>query len=204
MANSTLWGALKRGVSIAIGAGVATLGLQAFLIPNHLTDGGIVGVSIIAAHLARLPIGIFLLCVNAPFIYLGYKKLGRMFAISSIADKYFSKILEKAKSPLEKVRVYELKIAMSAGRGERAEAIRLGLEVLGLLGVKLTSSPSASSVKAELGAADKSLSGKNPDRLVDLHLMEEESNKAAMRVLMQIATPAFAGNAPLFYSIIAQ
>ncbi|HQI17957.1 MAG TPA: adenylate/guanylate cyclase domain-containing protein, partial [Leptospiraceae bacterium] len=120
------------------------------------------------------------------------------------ADKYFSKILEKAKSPLEKVRVYELKIAMSAGRGERAEAIRLGLEVLGLLGVKLTSSPSASSVKAELGAADKSLSGKNPDRLVDLHLMEEESNKAAMRVLMQIATPAFAGNAPLFYSIIAR
>jgi uncharacterized membrane-anchored protein YitT (DUF2179 family) len=57
--------------------------LQAFLIPNHLTDGGVVGISIIATHVTGLPIGFFLLCLNAPFIYLGYKKLGSIFAISS-------------------------------------------------------------------------------------------------------------------------
>lgn len=77
---------MKRTCSIVIGAGIAAIGLQVFLVPNHLTDGGIVGVSIIVAHMTRLPIGLFLLCLNAPFIYLGYKKLGRQFAVSSIAS----------------------------------------------------------------------------------------------------------------------
>lgn len=67
-----------------MGASVAAFGLEAFLIPNNLIDGGVVGVSIIAAHLANWPIGIFLVALNVPFIYLGYKKLGKLFAASSI------------------------------------------------------------------------------------------------------------------------
>jgi uncharacterized membrane-anchored protein YitT (DUF2179 family) len=53
------------------------------LIPNHLTDGGIVGISIISAHVFGIPIGAFLILFNVPFIYLGYKKLGRAFALYS-------------------------------------------------------------------------------------------------------------------------
>lgn len=40
--------------------------------------------SIIGSHLLDLPIGIFLFFINLPFIYLGYKKLGRLFAFSSL------------------------------------------------------------------------------------------------------------------------
>lgn len=42
------------------------------------------GVSIIAAELFGLPIGLFLILLNLPFIYLGYKKLGKLFALSSL------------------------------------------------------------------------------------------------------------------------
>lgn len=62
----------------------AAIGLESFLIPNHLVDGGIVGIAIMAAHLFHLPLGAFLVLLNLPFIYLGYRKLGSRFAITSL------------------------------------------------------------------------------------------------------------------------
>jgi uncharacterized membrane-anchored protein YitT (DUF2179 family) len=53
-------------------------------LPNHLLDGGVTGVSIIAAKLSGLPLGVFLVLLNTPFVILGYKKFGRSFAYYSI------------------------------------------------------------------------------------------------------------------------
>jgi uncharacterized membrane-anchored protein YitT (DUF2179 family) len=74
---------LKQALFILLGAVIAAIGLQFFLIPNHLTDGGVVGISIISAQLFNLPVGLFLILFNIPFIYLGYKKLGKSFALYS-------------------------------------------------------------------------------------------------------------------------
>ncbi|MDB5186892.1 MAG: conserved rane protein of unknown function [Candidatus Saccharibacteria bacterium] len=41
------------------------------------------GISIISAHLFNIPIGVFLVLLNIPFIYLGYKKIGKSFALYS-------------------------------------------------------------------------------------------------------------------------
>lgn len=41
------------------------------------------GISIISAHLFNLPIGLFLILFNIPFIYLGYKKISKKFAFYS-------------------------------------------------------------------------------------------------------------------------
>jgi len=54
--------------------------LQFFLLPNHLIDGGVTGVSIIAAEISGLPLALYLLVFNIPFVYLGYKKFGKSFA----------------------------------------------------------------------------------------------------------------------------
>jgi uncharacterized membrane-anchored protein YitT (DUF2179 family) len=69
--------------SVLFGALITAVGLQFFLLPNHLLDGGVTGVSIIGAHLTGLPLGLFLLLLNIPFVYLGYKKFGREFAALS-------------------------------------------------------------------------------------------------------------------------
>jgi uncharacterized membrane-anchored protein YitT (DUF2179 family) len=53
-------------------------------LPNHLLDGGVTGVSIIAAKLSGLPLGLFLIVLNIPFVALGYKKFGKAFACYSI------------------------------------------------------------------------------------------------------------------------
>lgn len=71
---------LWRVIIVLIGSIVAAAGLQYFLIPNHLLDGGVVGISIIASHVSGLPLGLYLIILNAPFIYLGYRKFGKYFA----------------------------------------------------------------------------------------------------------------------------
>ena len=66
-----------------MGSLIAAAGLQLFLIPNHLLDGGVVGISIIASYLTHLPLGLFLVVLNIPFIALGYRKFGAKFALFS-------------------------------------------------------------------------------------------------------------------------
>lgn len=48
-----------------------------------MLDGGVTGISIIGAHLTGAPLGVFLLALNIPFVWLGYKKFGREFAALS-------------------------------------------------------------------------------------------------------------------------
>lgn len=72
-----------RYLMVIIGALVFAIGLELLLIPNNVMDGGIVGVSIILSHLTNLPVGIFIFVINIPFIYIGYKQIGKTFALMS-------------------------------------------------------------------------------------------------------------------------
>jgi len=63
---------------------MTAVGLQFFLLPNHLIDGGVTGASIVAARLSGVPLGVFLVVFNVPFIVLGYKKFGKTFAAYSV------------------------------------------------------------------------------------------------------------------------
>ena len=69
---------------VLLGGVVTAVGLQFFLLPNQLLDGGVTGLSIISAELSGLPLGLFLVLLNAPFVFLGYKKFGRAFACYSL------------------------------------------------------------------------------------------------------------------------
>lgn len=75
---------LKRFILITIGAILMAIALELFLVPNKLLDGGIVGISIISSHFLKLPIGLFIFILNIPFFYLGYKQIGKTFAISTL------------------------------------------------------------------------------------------------------------------------
>jgi uncharacterized membrane-anchored protein YitT (DUF2179 family) len=73
-----------RTIAITIGAILMATGLEIFLVPNHVIDGGVTGISIMLAHLTRWKLGIFLFILNLPFVYLGYKQMGKTFAISTV------------------------------------------------------------------------------------------------------------------------
>lgn len=73
-----------RLLMIAIGAILMSIGLELFLVPNQILDGGVVGVSIIISHLTGVRLGIFIFILNIPFFFLGYKQIGKTFALSTL------------------------------------------------------------------------------------------------------------------------
>ncbi|WP_429843116.1 YitT family protein [Brevibacillus sp. FIR094] len=75
---------LKRVFGILIGASLFSVALEIFLVPNNIIDGGIVGISIISSHLSGLPLGVFLFVLNLPFLIIGYKQIGKTFALSTL------------------------------------------------------------------------------------------------------------------------
>jgi len=75
---------LRRTFFLTLGAALMSVGLEIFLVPNNIIDGGIVGISIIASHLTNVPLGAYLLLLNLPFLFLGYKQIGKTFALSTL------------------------------------------------------------------------------------------------------------------------
>lgn len=75
---------IKRLIFLAFGAFIAGFGLEGFLIPNSMIDGGIVGISIILSHLTHANLGLLIVCINLPFIFLAVKKLGGVFVAQTL------------------------------------------------------------------------------------------------------------------------
>ena len=75
---------LAKGLLLLIGAFIFAIGLEAFLVPNQIIDGGIVGVSIITSYLTETKLAIWLVLFNLPFIFFGYRQIGKTFAIVTL------------------------------------------------------------------------------------------------------------------------
>jgi uncharacterized membrane-anchored protein YitT (DUF2179 family) len=75
---------VRQMVMITIGAIIAAAGLEFFLVPNNILDGGVIGLSIIAAELTGMTMSLFLIILNLPFLYIGYRKIGTKFTIHTL------------------------------------------------------------------------------------------------------------------------
>ncbi len=74
---------------IIIGAGLAAISIELFLVPNNIIDGGIIGISLIMNFLFShqvpfLNFSTLLVMLNLPFMYSGYKQIGKTFVVSSL------------------------------------------------------------------------------------------------------------------------
>ncbi len=74
----------KKYIMLFIGSVVAAAGLEFFLIPNQMIDGGVVGISILASHITGISLSLFIVFLNLPFLYLGYLQIGKTFCISTL------------------------------------------------------------------------------------------------------------------------
>lgn len=80
----TLKSNLLRSLFIVIGAIIVSVALELFLVPNKITDGGITGISVMTSYLSGFPLGVFLFLFNLPFLIVGYKQIGKTFAVSTL------------------------------------------------------------------------------------------------------------------------
>lgn len=73
----------KNAVLIILGILSASMGLKGFLLSSHFIDGGVTGISMLLTHIFGIPLSYLLVLINLPFIFVGYKFMGRTFAIKS-------------------------------------------------------------------------------------------------------------------------
>lgn len=75
---------VSRIIFMIIGSILVSIGLETFLIPNNIIDGGMTGISIMSSHLTKIPLGVFTFIFNLPFVIIGYKQIGKTFALSTV------------------------------------------------------------------------------------------------------------------------
>jgi uncharacterized membrane-anchored protein YitT (DUF2179 family) len=79
---------IKHGIKdlllITIGIFSAAFGLKGFLLTNHFIDGGATGISLLISAITNIPLYILIILVNIPFVVMGYRILGKSFALKTI------------------------------------------------------------------------------------------------------------------------
>ncbi len=78
-----LFAATLNAGLIMLGILSAGMGLKGFLLSSNFIDGGVTGVSMLLAKTTPLPLAVWLPAVNLPFIVVGYRQMGRAFAVRS-------------------------------------------------------------------------------------------------------------------------
>lgn len=80
---------------ITVGVLLLALGLNLFLIPRKITTGGISGLAMMLHYLTGMGTGWFVLLLNFPVFWYGYKRLGKGFVFrSGVATVLLSLFLE--------------------------------------------------------------------------------------------------------------
>ena len=75
---------IKDFILITLGIFSAAFGFKGFLLTNHFIDGGATGISLLISALTPVPLYVLLICINIPFVLLGYKIIGKAFAIKTM------------------------------------------------------------------------------------------------------------------------
>lgn len=81
--GSTVRLGVKDAFFIVSGIFSAAFGLESFLFPNRFIDGGATGISLLVAEVSDWPLSILIVVVNVPFLVLGFRVIGRAFAIKA-------------------------------------------------------------------------------------------------------------------------
>jgi len=70
------WGIAFDYAEIVVGSLLVAAGTNMFFVPNNVVSGGVTGLSIIAHHYFKTPVGMVVLALNLPLLWLGWRFAG--------------------------------------------------------------------------------------------------------------------------------
>jgi uncharacterized membrane-anchored protein YitT (DUF2179 family) len=140
---------IYRLLLIFIGASLAALSIERFLVPNQMIDGGIIGISLILDYVlpenwSILNFATLVVLLNAPFMYYGYKQIGKTFMFSSIfgiiclalMERVFHHFAPLTEEPILATVFGGLSLGIGVGLVIRHGGSLDGTEILGILMTK--------------------------------------------------------------------
>lgn len=111
-------------------------------------------------------------------------------------------VLRQAKTPLDQVKMYALRIKTCEAQRRLLDAVKLGLQVLQILGVQLTESPTSLDIKQAIEETTANLAGKGIEDLISLPPMTDANKLAALQLIASLI-PAAYQSAPALFILMA-
>lgn len=72
-----------RFLTLTVAAFIVAFALECILLPNKVIDGGVIGISMMVNYVTKANLGLVILLLNIPFIFLAWTNLGKMFVLQT-------------------------------------------------------------------------------------------------------------------------
>ena len=139
----------------------------------------------------KLTLDLYVEAAAAAYLHSNFEKM----------ENFAEKVLQKANTLLDKVKIYEVKILANQAQNRQQEAIDIGLKVLRLLGINFPDTPNQKDIQNIIQETQANLARRNIDELLDLPVMTTPEKLAIMRVLASLFPPIFETN-PAFLPFV--
>ena len=109
------------------------------------------------------------------------------------AESDIAELLSRARTRVDKARIYRMKIVRYEYLSRYCEAIRIGQEALALFGLQFPDSPEerACALESELAAIAQLIDTRSIESLIGLPIMNNRESRAAMQLLASLHTPCY-------------
>ncbi|OYE05762.1 ATP-binding sensor histidine kinase [Nostoc sp. 'Peltigera membranacea cyanobiont' 232] len=101
-------------------------------------------------------------------------------------EKFVQAVLLKAKTPLDRVKAYEVKIQSYGAQGKELEAVNIAKTFLETLGVEFPTNPSQSDIQIEIEITSAKLANRPIQDLIELPEITEAKQLIIMRILSSV------------------
>ncbi|MFD3260238.1 YitT family protein [Paenibacillus lentus] len=102
-------------IGVILGALLASIGLELFLMPHGIIVGGMTGLSALFALYTEMRLGLFLLLLNIPFIVLQRRHLDTSFAICAVVGLFVLSLFSVVMHPFPAITEHPLLAALAGG-----------------------------------------------------------------------------------------
>lgn len=75
---------VKQYLLVGLGGLLGAISINVFLIPHHLLSGGVSGIAIILHFLYDFPVGLQIIAMNIPLMYLAWSLIGKEYVLSTL------------------------------------------------------------------------------------------------------------------------
>ena len=120
------------------------------------------------------------------------------------AEQLIVELLQRGASKVDRAAVYHLKILLHTVKSENAQAVASALTGLRLFGIDIPAHPTWEQIQAEYEAVWQTLNGRPIESLIDLPLMTDPEQQAAMQVLSTLLGPAYFTHFHLFCLLVCR
>ena len=118
---------IKTLIICALGSMIFAIGVNSFLIPNNLGEGGVTGITFILYYLYETPTWITSLMMNAVLLIIGYKFLSKKTAVYTLMTVMFMSL---SLALTEDLGTFSDDLMVSAIAGGITSGIGLGMIIM--------------------------------------------------------------------------